>query len=160
MKKSDAVRTVTHDPRQLDIEDMTRAPRSRDNKLSPSRRELPDPTPIAPPIGFVRQPSLTEQIRSMVRSEQLRHAADAAGAESFEEADDFDVGDDFDPRSPYENEFDPPLSEMLQAGHDAIQARSTPPPQPPAEGGAPGGAPKTPPEPPPVTKPQKDSTIP
>lgn len=70
-------------------------------------RELPDPTPIAPPVGFRRQPSLAEQIRAMVRSERLRQEAEAQGFETFEEADDFEVGDDYDPTSPYEEVFDP-----------------------------------------------------
>lgn len=72
-------------------------------------REMPDPTPVAPPVGYNRQPSLAEQIRAMVRSEQVRQAAEAAGLETFEEADDFDVGDDYDPASPYEEVFEPPV---------------------------------------------------
>lgn len=65
----------------------------------------PDPTPIAPPVGYVRSPTIAEQIRSMVRSEQLRRHADTQGLDTFEEADDFDVGDDYDPRSPWEEQF-------------------------------------------------------
>lgn len=68
--------------------------------------EVPNPTPVAPPVGYKRQPSLTEQIRAMVRSEALRQAAEAEGVETFEEADDFEV-DDYDPTSPYEEVFDP-----------------------------------------------------
>lgn len=71
---------------------------------------IPDPTPIAPPLGYVKQPSITERIRDMVRSEHLRIAAEAAGAETFEEADDFDIGDDHDPSSPYEEVFEPPVA--------------------------------------------------
>lgn len=70
---------------------------------------VPDPTPIAPPVGYVKQPTITERIRDMVRSERLRAEAEAAGAETFEEAEDFDVGDDYDPTSPYEEIFDPPI---------------------------------------------------
>lgn len=71
--------------------------------------ELPDATPIAPPIGYVKQPSMVERIREMVRSEQLRLEAEAAGDESFEEADDFNVEDDPEPFSAYEWEpsFEP-----------------------------------------------------
>lgn len=68
---------------------------------------------IAPPLGFVRQPSMVEYIRRMVKSEHLRQAAEAAGAETFEEADDFDVGDPDDnfPMSPHElREFDPAIN--------------------------------------------------
>lgn len=70
--------------------------------------------PMAPPLGYIKQPSVTERIRDMVRSEHLRLAAEAAGQETFEEADDFEVGEDFDPHSPFEENFDqlinPPAS--------------------------------------------------
>lgn len=76
-------------------------------RLDKNGHELHDPVPIEPPLGYKRAPSLSEQIRTMVRGEALRRAAEDAGAETFEEADDFDVGDDYDPRSPYEEIFDP-----------------------------------------------------
>lgn len=69
--------------------------------------ELMDPLPIAPPLGYKKQPSLKDQIRAMVISEKLRVEAETAGYETFDEADDFDIGDDFDPRSPYEEIFEP-----------------------------------------------------
>lgn len=79
--------------------------------LDEAGHEVLSSTPVAPPIGYVKQPSLYEQMRAMVRQE-LSAAAEAAGAETFEEADDFDVGD-FDPTSPYEEVFDPtPVSEL------------------------------------------------
>lgn len=77
-------------------------------RLDKNGYELHDPVPIEPPLGYKRTPSLSEQMRDMVRGEALRRAALEAGAETFEEADDFDVGDDYDPRSPYEEIFDPP----------------------------------------------------
>lgn len=69
-----------------------------------------DPVPIAPPIGYKKQPSMVDHIRSMIRSERLREEAEAAGQESWEEADDFgpDDDDDFVPLSGYESDFDPP----------------------------------------------------
>lgn len=70
-------------------------------------REIMDPKPIAPPIGYKKAPSIADQMRAMIRSERLRAEAEAAGYETFEEADDFDVGDDFDPTSPYEEVFEP-----------------------------------------------------
>lgn len=88
----------------------TRA-RARDDYLDDFGREKPDPIPMAPPIGYVKQESLSDKIRSMVRSEHLRIAAMEAGAETFEEADDFEVGEDYDPKSPYEEVFDPVDSE-------------------------------------------------
>lgn len=86
-------------------------------------REILDPTPMEPPVGYSRQPSLSEQIREMVRSEKLRQEAEAAGMETFEEADDFDVGDDYDPTSPYENDFDPPIEEMKKAGYNSLKEK-------------------------------------
>lgn len=73
--------------------------------------EHPDPVPLAPPIGYVEQPNLWEQMRAMIRSEQLKQLAEAAGAETFEEADDFDVEDEIEPNSPYEMEeiFEPDI---------------------------------------------------
>lgn len=81
-----------------------------------------DPTPMAPPIGYKKSPSMVEIVRDMVRGERLRQEALESGHETFEDAEDFDVGDDPEQlRSPYENEFDPPLQEMLKAGE--IEAR-------------------------------------
>lgn len=68
---------------------------------------VPDPVPMAPPVGYVKQISMIDQVRDMVRSERLRQEVEAAGMETFEEADDFEVGDDYDPTSPYEEVFDP-----------------------------------------------------
>lgn len=77
-------------------------------QLDDRGRELLDPRPVAPPVGYKRQPSMVEHIRNMVRSEMLAQAAQQADVDTFEEADDFDVGDDYDPRSPYEEVFEPP----------------------------------------------------
>jgi len=77
-------------------------------------RYKPDPTPMAPPIGYNPQPSLAEQIRAMVRSSQLALEAERLGAETFEEADDFEM-DDVDPSSPYEENFDPVPARELKA---------------------------------------------
>lgn len=82
--------------------------RPQHTELYQDGREYPDPTPVAPPVGFLKQPPLADLIKQMVRSEALKRAAMEADAETFEEADDFDVGDDYDPRSPYEEQFDPP----------------------------------------------------
>lgn len=83
-----------------------------------------DPTPIAPPIGYKKTPSMVEIVRDMVRGERLKAEAEAAGHETFEESEDFDVGDDPELlRSPYENTFDPPLEDLLKAGREAIAER-------------------------------------
>lgn len=62
----------------------------------------PDPTPVAPPVGYVPEISMFDRVREMIRSDALKKVAVESGAESFEEADDFDVDDDYEPFSPYE----------------------------------------------------------
>lgn len=102
-------------------------------------RELPNPVPMAPPIGYKKSPSIADQMRAMIRL--ASHEAANAGAESEEEANDFDVGEDMDPHTPYEHEFEinPELEAMI-----ALQSR---PPQaapsiPPASSPEPLGTPK------------------
>lgn len=81
---------------------------------------IPDAVPMAPPIGYKRQPSMVEIVRNMVRSEKLAEEARTAGMETFEESEDFDVGDDGeDLRSGFENDFDPPVSEIREAVNEA-----------------------------------------
>lgn len=87
--------------------------------------EIPDPTPMQPPLGYNRQPSLAQQMREMIMSHELAKAAAAADMETFEEADDFDIGDDFEQEkhSPYEANFDPMTPEeraaLTSQGKDA-----------------------------------------
>src|ERR1700741_3704528 len=76
-------------------------------RLDKAGRELPDPRPIRPPIGFIKQPPLHELIRQMVRSEVLAREAGEQDLGSFEEEDDFDVDDEYDPTSPWEENFEP-----------------------------------------------------
>lgn len=87
-------------------------------------REKPNPTPMEPPVGYVKRRSIADTIREAIRNASLE--ARQAGAETEEEANDFDVGEDFDPTSPYEHDFelDPTLEAML-----ALQ--SAPPAQQP-----------------------------
>lgn len=75
--------------------------------LDEQGHEVVSNVPEAPPLGWKRQPTMVDHIREMVRSERLRQEAEAAGAETFEEAEDFDVGDDLDLSSPYEAEYEP-----------------------------------------------------
>lgn len=67
---------------------------------------IPDPEPIAPPVGWTSEPSLSELVARAVQSESLKAAAENAGMETLEEADDFDIDDDYALFSGYENEFD------------------------------------------------------
>lgn len=61
---------------------------------TPEGAEVPDPTPLEPPLGWFKQPSMVDHIRNMIRGENLRRAAEEAGLETMDEADDFDVEDD------------------------------------------------------------------
>lgn len=70
-------------------------------------RELPDPVPLAPPVGFVQQESMFDVMRDMIRSEHLKAYALAEGNETLDESMDFDVEDDMFPQSGYEGDFDP-----------------------------------------------------
>lgn len=79
-------------------------------------REVVNPVPVAPPVGYVKEPTVMEMIDAQVK----RHLASLRGDEeldSEEDAVDFDVGDDYEPFSPYEilmsDEFPglPPVAE-------------------------------------------------
>lgn len=112
-----------------------------------------DPTPIAPPIGYKKQPSMVEIVREMVRGERLAQAAREGGHETFEESEDFDVDDEPSQlRSEWENDFDPPLAELLKAGQEVVDERErkskdTPPVGPQEAAGKSGGAGGGPPAP-------------
>lgn len=88
---------------------------------------VPDPVPMAPPIGYRATPSMIEIVRQQV----LAVSRDAAmqGMETEEEADDFDVGDDPELRSPYEidEETETPIRVLKaraeQAELDYIEAK-------------------------------------
>lgn len=110
-------------------------------------KEYPNPVPMEPPLGFVPQEPLHEQIRNMVLRE-MSAAASREELETAEEADDFDIGDDFDPDSPYEMDFDPlgqwpPRSPL--APDDEPKSGGEGGPSPPSD--APSAAPPPPAEP-------------
>lgn len=72
--------------------------------------EILDPTPIQPPLGYKRPPTLSEQIRAQVVAAKLDELYSME--ETQEEADDFEVGDDFTPLSPHENDHIPNISDL------------------------------------------------
>lgn len=75
-------------------------------------RQKMDPVPVAPPVGYKKQPSMVEIIREQVRNARLAAELDAQGMETFEEADDFEIDDEPPlPRSQYEAIFEPPIVE-------------------------------------------------
>jgi len=89
-------------------------------------KEFPNPTPIAPPIGWVPAEPIHEQIARMVMrgvQEQLSRER-GEELESAEEADDFEIGDDYDPSAPYEHDFEPqapwPASRAVRELEQAI----------------------------------------
>lgn len=87
-------------------------------------REVLDPVPMQPPLGYRKQPSLADQIRQQVLSEKIRAWEEELGEETEEEADDFEIGDDFVPLSEYENDHIPTISALkkqAQEINDAIR---------------------------------------
>lgn len=75
-----------------------------------SRKEYPDPTPVALPVRFKQQDALAARIQVEVAKRVSQLASDQ-GFESFEEANDFDVGDGDEEmfRSPHEMSLDQEL---------------------------------------------------
>lgn len=71
--------------------------------------EIPDPRPMALPVGFTRPKPLTDTIRDLIRNEEFRRALDRHEMETFEEADDFTEDDEdlVTKGTPYEQDFDP-----------------------------------------------------
>lgn len=130
MAKSPAVRAELPDKDILVEDGEIVEVNSKGKRQNVYGQELPDPTPMAPPVGYNRQPSLTEKIRSMIRSEALRQEALRAGAETFDEADDFNVDDDaeLDPHSQWENDFDTPVTELRHREQAERDAAATFPP--------------------------------
>jgi len=96
-------------------------------------REILDPVPMQPPLGYKKQVSLTEQIRQQV----LQHHRTLADMEpeSIDEADDFDVNDEYGiPVSRWENDYEPSVAElrnkMLAEKRAAVEAAQLQPPAP------------------------------
>lgn len=114
--------------------------------LDENGHEVVSSIPMEPPLNFVKQPTMIEHIRAMVRSENLRREAEAAGQETFEEADDFNVGDDIDPSTPYEEVFEPPVPPPpveVVVKNPAVPSSTEPAPSPPVPN-APPPTPVTP----------------
>lgn len=85
----------------------------RHNRFNDKGEEILNPTPMQPPLGYNRAPSLAEQIRLQVR--QLKHLDDDE-PESMEEADDFEIEDDPQPESRWENDMVPSIKEIANRG--------------------------------------------
>lgn len=92
--------------------------------------EFPDPTPMSPPIGYKKQPSIWQQQKELIR--RIRLEEHDRGMETFEEADDFEVDDDFEPSTPFEKGFDlpeePPMQKEPPKAAPPQPVAATPPP--------------------------------
>lgn len=107
--------------------------------LNGEGQEIPDPTPMAPPVGFVRQVPLHERIRAMVQHE-FERAKQSAEVESPEEADDFVLPDEEDARygerfammpgheHDWEQNYEPP-KDFKDMKKRLVDAGWTPPPE-------------------------------
>lgn len=109
-------------------------------------RELPDPVPVAPPVGYTAPPSLADMIRRMVQNEFFNRAVEQEGFDTFEEGEDFEVEDDpLDPHTAYEAVFDVPAkAPPAVPGEGATNgATNVPSPNasPPVNPGGPGAGP-------------------
>jgi len=78
------------------------------NRFSADNKEILNPTPMQPPLGYKPSLSLAEQIRQQVR--QLKGLEDME-PETEEEADDFDIDEDPQPQSRWENDMIPSIKE-------------------------------------------------
>lgn len=80
----------------------------KDNRFDEFGREVLNPTPMQPPLGYKPVPSLAEQIRLSIR--QMKHMDDDE-PETEEEADDFEIDEDPAPPSRWENDMVPSIKE-------------------------------------------------
>lgn len=104
------------------------------NRFTEDGREILNPTPIQPPLGYNPAPSLIETVRQQVR--QLRHMDDTE-PETEEEADDFEIYDDPPIPSRWENDMIPSLKEtrarLKQLEEEERLYAKPPEPKPPTE---------------------------
>jgi len=73
-------------------------------------REVLNPTPVQPPVGYKKQPSILDTIREQIRAHHLSNID--MEPETEEEADDFDIDEDPpDYQSRWENDTIPSIKE-------------------------------------------------
>lgn len=91
-------------------------------------REIPNPVPLQPPVGYKKQPTIAEQMRQMIRTASMEAAQ--MGAETEEEANDFDIDEDYEPTSPWEHDFEiNPIYENMLALQSADPRKAPPKPE-------------------------------
>jgi len=98
---------------QIEIPDGKSTP-SSEEKHNRQGQELMDPTPMQPPMGYRKTPTLSEQIAQQVRQMKLELLQNDSIGETEEDADDFEIGDDFEPLSPHENDHIPSIKVLKQ----------------------------------------------
>lgn len=87
-------------------------------------QELPDNTPVEMPAGHKRPESIQDMIRRLVRTD-VSAAAERAGAESFEEANDFEVEEDDAELFPTHHELhEEVVDETLRVKREAAARRA------------------------------------
>nr|DAW08223.1 MAG TPA: hypothetical protein [Microviridae sp.] len=96
----------------------------QDRYLNKAGAEIPDPRPAAPSLGKKPEMNIRDYIRTLVHNERLQADLDAAGHETFEEANDFEVGDDYFPDSKYENDLEPSIKELIREGTASLSAKA------------------------------------
>lgn len=80
----------------------------KNNRFDEYGREVLNPTPMQPPLGYTKAPSLAQQIREQILS---MRALEDNDPETEEEADDFEIEDDPAPVSRWENDLVPSIKE-------------------------------------------------
>lgn len=108
------------------------------NRFSADNKEILNPTPMQPPLGYKPGLSLVEQIRQQIRTfKQL----DDSEPETEEEADDFEIDEDPMMPSRWENDTVPSIKEAratLRRLEEQERLYAVPPPAPQAPDPAPG----------------------
>ena len=101
--------------------------------------ELPDPVPMAPPVGYKPPDDLLSMIESVIRRRDFEQELERQGFETVEEADDFEVDEDYDPRfepTIYEEYFEAKSRRARQTALDGA-GKATEPPVKRSEGNEP-----------------------
>lgn len=96
-----------------------------DRDMTLTGAEMPDPTPMEPPIGYNPQPSMFERMRDMVKAAFAeREMAREAGGDAVDDEEDFAVDEDEMPFSPHEyTEADQRFIEETVVKHNAEVAK-------------------------------------
>lgn len=76
--------------------------------ILPDGREMPNPVPFAPPVGFVEQPTLMQQMQRMLR-QHLQSQSEDEATETVEDWNDYPEDEDV----PYLSEYELMLMEEL-----------------------------------------------